>query len=525
MPEYFDVVIVGSGAAGAVCAHFLADQGFSVCCVEKGDWADRGSFPSNTFAWESIKRSTGSFNPNLRAGPSDYEIDVFESPVDIANYNGVGGATVLFSGHYPRFHVSDFSTYSLDRVGVDWPINYFDLKAHYEANEKFLGVAGLPGDPMYPDRLTHLRSPLPLGVAGEVLAHAFNRLGWHWWPSYSAILTQAEESRGACTNDGLCNTGCHNGAKGSADVSFVKHAIGCGLVLKTNSIARRIICKNGRAVGLECLDSSGKELKLRAKKVVLAGNAIGTCRLLWSSGHGEYLGNSSGLIGKNFMIHPLGYVEGILDEANDACFGPQGSWIASHQFYETDPSTNFFRGYSMHLLKGAGPADVGFNSLMRKRATFGSKEFLSDLKRRVRNTVSVGIICEDLPEVSNRIEMLPSVAKDGLPIPKVFYKCSENTKKMMAHGTKQAKTLLSNAGASEIFGAGPIRFAGWHLTGTAKMGTDPRYSVVNRTGEMHDVKDLHIIDGSVFPTSSGVNPAATIQAVSRYMSSKIAHEL
>ena len=192
--------------------------------------------------------------------------------------------------------------------------------------------------------------------------------------------------------------------------SLVKQAIGSGLALKTNSTVRRIICKNGRAVGLEYLDSSGKEKKLMAKKVVLASNAIGTCRLLWSSGNGEYLGNSSGLVGKNFMIHPLGYVEGILDEANDACFGPQGSWIASHQFYETDPSTTFIRGIQCIYSRELAQQMLDLISLRKRH--IGSKEFLSELKRRVRNTVS----WESFMRIYQRflrIEMLPSVAKDG----------------------------------------------------------------------------------------------------------------
>ena len=98
----------------------------------------------------------------------------------------MGGSTILYSGHFPRFHVSDFKTKTLDDVGKDWPITYSDLEKYYDLNDKMMEVAGLTGDPVYP-KILNLKQPVPLGYAGEKIAKGFNKLGWHWWPSYSAV--------------------------------------------------------------------------------------------------------------------------------------------------------------------------------------------------------------------------------------------------------------------------------------------------------------------------------------------------
>ena len=143
------------------------------------------------------------------------------------------------------------------------------------------------------------------------------------------------------------------------------------------------------------------------------------------------------------------------------------------------------------------------------------------VKKTIRNKVAIGIICEDLPEDGNSIEMTSKISSDGMPVPEVRYVLSENTKRMMSHGMSQARKLLKEAGCESIFASGPIRLAGWHLTGTTRMGLDKMSSVVDPTGQMHDLPGLYIVDGGVFPTSGGVNPAATIQAVARYLAERI----
>ena len=131
--------------------------------------------------------------------------------------------------------------------------------------------------------------------------------------------------------------------------------------------------------------------------------------------------------------------------------------------------------------------------------------------------IPIAIICEDLPEQSNYIELdKDNVDSSGMAGIKVKYSLSDNSKKMLSHGISSAKKVLKYAGAKSIKGFGPVRHTGWHIMGTTKMGLDPATSVVNKFGQTHDVKNLLVIDSSVFTTSAAVNPVATIQALALY---------
>jgi len=138
----------------------------------------------------------------------------------------------------------------------------------------------------------------------------------------------------------------------------------------------------------------------------------------------------------------------------------------------------------------------------------------------------MGIIVEDLPELHNSVTLDDNlVDSNGIPAPKINYKLSENSKKMLIHGLKKGKEAMQAAGSSDNFGFGPVRNTGWHLMGTARMGTDPKNSVVNEWGRSHDVDNLFIVDSSIFVTSSGVNPVSTMQALSLYIADSMKKNL
>jgi choline dehydrogenase-like flavoprotein len=131
---------------------------------------------------------------------------------------------------------------------------------------------------------------------------------------------------------------------------------------------------------------------------------------------------------------------------------------------------------------------------------------------------SVGVLCEDLPELHNTVTLDPElVDSDGIPAAKINYTLSENSKKMLKHGVDRAEQVLAAAGAVEISSTELVQSAGWHLLGTARMGADPNTSVVNPWGRSHDVKNLFIVDGSIFVTAGGLNPTSTIQALALYI--------
>ena len=184
--EKTDILIIGAGASGAASAWNLSKLNLKITCLEQGPFVNKKDYSFNNVNREINKFKKFNINPNERKFDSDYSINNDNSPISIANYNAVGGSTLVYSGHYPRFHPSDFKTKKIDNIGSNWLFNYYDLEKYYNLNDKMVGVSGLKGDPAYP-KIDNLLPPVDIGYSGALLAKAFNKLGWHWWPSYSAI--------------------------------------------------------------------------------------------------------------------------------------------------------------------------------------------------------------------------------------------------------------------------------------------------------------------------------------------------
>ncbi|HKR87434.1 MAG TPA: GMC family oxidoreductase, partial [Phenylobacterium sp.] len=522
-----DVVIVGGGASAAAAAWSLADTRMRIVCLEQGDWPQPGQFPTTGRDWEVRQHGEWNTSPHRRRGVADYPINDDASPIKIINFNGVGGGTVLFGAHFPRFHPSDFRVRSLDGVADDWPIDYATLEPFYAENDRMMGVSGLAGDPAYPPK-TPLMPPLPLGRSGMTLAKGFNALDWHWWPSDSTIATREYEGRPACINLGLCTGGCAQGAKGSADVTYWPAAVRAGVEVRTRSRVSHVECdKDGFATGVVYFDADGQEHFQPAELVIMACNGVGTPRILLNSTSGRFptgLANSSGLVGRNLMFHPCAYIVGIFEEEQDGYRGPH-NWFASQEFYETDVRRGFVRGYTLEGNRGSGPVRTAVDALAAGLAPLGEGHHEA-FRRLFNRTTALLVIGEDLPEPHNRVTLDP-VLKDanGIPAPKINYTLSENSWRMLEHGRDRAVEALRAAGAVDIAVQMPIEPSGWHLMGTARMGLDPERSVVNAWGRAHDVKNLFIIDGSIFVTSAGVNPTPTIQALALYIADAIKQRL
>jgi choline dehydrogenase-like flavoprotein len=434
----------------------------------------------------------------------------------------------MYGAHFPRMHPSDFAVKSLDGVADDWPISYRTLEPFFAQNDWHMGVSGLAGDPGHPEHQPPL-PPIPMGRMGETMARGFNALGWHWWPVDAAIATQDHEGREACARLGPCISGCAKGAKGSADVTYWPMARRAGVEVRTGCRVREILVNDqDMATGVVYFDEQGREQIQRAEVVVLACNGVGTPRLLLNSTSARFpngLANRSGLVGRNLMIHPWAMLRGVFDEPLDSHYGPQSCCILSKQFYETDLSRGFVRGYNLQVTRGLPPVGMARYGLSKGILPWGAG-FHEAFEKRYDRFIGLGVCCEDLPEVHNTVTLDP-VLKDssGIPAPKVTYRIGENTRRMMDHGVARATEALKAAGAWEISVDAPLRQSGWHLLGTARMGLNPETSVVNEWGRSHDVKNLFIVDGSVFVTSGGVNPTSTIQAVALYIADQMKQRL
>jgi choline dehydrogenase-like flavoprotein len=527
MADPVDVLIIGAGASGAAVAWSLAETRMRILCLEQGDWPKPSAFPSSGRDWEARQLGDFSISPNVRRGAADYPVNDDGSPIKVANFNGVGGGTVLYAGHFPRMHPSDFRVRTLDGVADDWPVDYATLEPYYALNDRMMGIAGLAGDPAYPPKPAVL-PPLPLGRSGAMWARALNALGWHWWPSDSAMATQDYEGRARCINLGHCIAGCAQGAKASTDITYWPQAIRGRVELRTGCRVREIATNDaGMASGAVYFDAAGVERFQPAEVVILACNGVGTPRILLNSASARFphgLANSSGLVGRNLMFHPYASIQGVFDARLDAWRGPH-ICIWSQEFYETDRARGFVRGYTYQFGRGRGPVSTASWGMATGRIPWGLGHH--DAYRNLfEHTAGTLAICEDLPEPHNTVTLDPTLKDShGIPAPKIDYALGDNSRRMLAHAVARGTEVLRAAGAHDVAVESPMAVAGWHLMGTARMGNDPARSVVNAWGRCHDVKNLFIVDGSLFVTSGGVNPTSTIQALALYIADGIKRRL
>ena len=525
--ETVDVLIVGAGASGAAIAYSLSDLGVKILCLEQGDWPDYLNYPSQKDDYELYRYSEFSCDPNVRKLPQDYPINSEASPITPVNFNAVGGSTINYLAHWPRFHPSDFRVKSLDGVASDWPINYETLAPFYDLNSKIMGVSGLEGNPSYPPYKPTL-PPIPLGKLGRKLAKGFNQLGWHWWPSDTTILSQDYEGRSKCVNAGTCDLGCAAGAKASVDITYWPILQRKRVELKTRCRVREITLKNnGMANGVIYHDSEGNVQEQKAEIVIMACNGIGTPRILLNSKSKYFpngIANNSGQVGKNLMFHPLNGVVGLFDEPMEGFKGPMACSILSQQFYETDNSRDFVRGYGLHSGRFTTPMTYALGGYGTDKLIPWGSEHRKIMDEIYPFSAGLTVVSEDLPSQLNNVTLDPNLTdSDGIPAPKINYSVEDNTKKMLRHGEARAEEVLLAAGAKKIISSGGDVWyrAGWHQMGTARMGNDPESSVVNSWGRSHDVKNLFIVDGSVFVTSAAVNPTCTIMATALYIGDSI----
>ncbi len=512
--EHVDVVIVGAGPSGAVVAHTLAAGGLSVTCLEQGDWVGPSDYPGEAEEFELLKQRRWSYDPNIRRLPADYPLNVDQSDMAPIMWNGVGGGTIVYGGYWHRLLPSDFCVRSLDGVGDDWPISYRELAPFYREVDQMVGASGLDGDPAYPSDVTFPQPPLPIGRVGLRAAAAANALEWHWWPGSMAIPSHRHGLLEPCARMGVCEYGCPAGAKASFDLAYWPAAIRSGATLVTGARVCTISTNGcGLTDGVVWIDRNGARQRTTANAVVLCANGIGTPRLMLMSAsarHPDGIGNSSGLVGRNLMLHPNCNSIGYYDDDLESWKGPAGQNVYSLQFYETHPARESVRGYKLHAFPAPGPLAAVERHRSRPFEELWGHHF-HEVARRHRGGLAWGASVEDLPEDSNRVLLDGDLTdSDGLPAPKIEYRLSTNTRANLLHAAKQMKALHTAANVLDTFEE--VVDAG-HLMGTARMGSNPATSVVDNFGRSHDVRNLFIADGSTFVTSGAVNPTSTIAAL------------
>jgi choline dehydrogenase-like flavoprotein len=530
-----DVLIIGSGASGGPFAwHLSKVPGIKIVCLEQGPWAGKPPEGVTEAASQRERLVTPpSSRPGVRYNANGYPFDYSNSYWMPILGNQVGGATVHYQAVWARLHPCDFLARSLEGVADDWPLTYWDLAPYYDQIDAAVGVSGMPGNPAYPPRSVELQPVPKLVRAAEIMTRGFDKLGWHWWPVERAIITKPYHGRKPCpTSCAECDAGCPREAKNSADVTFWPEAIRNGVVLRTRARVREVtVNKRGLADGALYYDADGRLTEQKAKLVVVACNGIGTPRLLLNSKSSAFphgLANSSGMVGKCLMGHPSIRVAGTFDDDHPNAPERMSIGLTSDEFYQGDPARGFARGFWV-LAGGAGPpVSAALNESHEPASTVIPAALRYDragtpipwgrahhvaFQERFSRTVGMTAYVDCLPEESNRVELHPTLTDEmGIPGVSLYFKRGENTEKIFAFATDRLTRVLEAAGCKNI-GPEVGTAAPGHYLGTARMGTDPRRSVVDGWGRAHDVKNLFVIDGSIFTTSGSVVPTASIHAL------------
>ena len=519
-----DVLVIGAGVGGALTALTLAeaDRGIRVRCLEQGDWTDPASRPHTRPDWEWLRATRWNMSPNTRGWPQDYPVDTADEYTMM--WNGVGGGSAIWTAAFPRFRPSDFRKGTEHGLQPDWPFAYEDLLPWFDAHDRLAGVSGHAGDPAMPPRSPTQTPPLPPGPAAEIIARGFERLGWHYWPTDVAIVSEPYDGRPACNACSACQSGCPTGAMHDVAVTVWPKALAAGAELVTRARVLRIETDDsGRASGALWVDrATGNRHFQPARVVVLAANGIGTPRLLLHSASARFpdgLANSSGQVGRNLMHHGLALAEGWFPERTDIHMGNLSSIYICEEFAETDPSRGFVNGLTMQVVRQNGAGFQANGALTAEPIAWGAGHH-AEFRRRFGHGVGIFIVGDDLPLPHNRVTLSDTLFDaDGVPAPKIDYRLCDNDRRMMDFGIARAVELLEAAGATEVRVNDHTRERGrtpipaFHLLGTCRMGTDPRDSVTDPLHRCWDVPNLLLMDGSVMPTGGAVNPTSTLGAM------------
>ncbi|HEY0535680.1 MAG TPA: GMC family oxidoreductase [Actinoplanes sp.] len=491
-----DLVVVGCGAGGSVLTQRLARSGWTVVALDAGpfwdpdrDWVSDEA-GSHRLYWTEPRVIDGA------------------DPVPLGSNNsgrGVGGSMVHYAGYTPRFHPSDFETFTRDGVGADWPLSYPDLKGYYAAIEEELPVAGEAwpwGDPhTYPHR------PHPVGGNGEIFLRGARKVGITAKVGPVAIVNGRFGNRPHCIYRGFCLQGCKVNAKASPLITHIPDALAHGAEVRPDSMVTRVGVdpRTGRATGVHYVRDGISRFQ-RARTVAIAGYSIETPRLLLNSASKRFpdgLCNDFDQVGRYLMVQGAPQTAGRFD-AEVRMYKSPPPEVSSEQFYETDPGRPYKRGFSIQTVS---PLPITWAEHVAAQGHWGGKlrEYMSDYV----HWSCLGALCEFLPEPDNRVTLADEKDRHGLPVARFTYRRGDNDKQLMKAAQSVMEDILHAAGADEVITID--RYA--HLVGGARMAADERHGVVDRDCRSFAVPNLLITDGSVLPTQGSANPALTIMAV------------
>jgi choline dehydrogenase-like flavoprotein len=542
-PETYDVIIIGSGMTGGWAAKELTEKGLKVLVLEAGrpieadrDYVEHVPITEMKFRGMNDRQETLKDQPIQRTcyacdeWASKFFVKDTEHPYTtdpdkpFAWIRGrqVGGKSIMWARQSYRWSDLDFEANVRDGIGDDWPIRYADIEPWYNYVEDFAGITGqAEGLPQLPDG--HFLPPMEMNCAEiavkERMARQFGSdrvmtIG------RAAILTQTHNGRAACHYCGPCHRGCITRSYFSSVNATLPVAERTGrLTLRPHSVVHSLIfdSQTRRVTGVKVIDGqTHKALEFQGRIIFLCASALESTRILLNSTTPEFstgLANSSGELGKNLMDHIMGggadgIIPGFLDRVQ---FGNRPNGIYVPRFRNVrSKEKNFLRGYAY---QGAAERETWERGI--HEIGFGAS-FKNSLRKPGPWKMTFSGFGECLPNPANFVEIdKERLDAWGVPVLKIHCEWRDNEKALLHDMIIQAAEMLAAAGAADIrlFNHNSPPGLTIHEMGTARMGADPKKSVLNKHNQAHDVKNLFLTDGACMVSSSCVNPSLTYMAL------------
>jgi len=565
LSKTYDAVIVGSGAAGGMAAHVLTSQGMQVLLLEAGkklpieqelrsmqwpyDHPRRGDAPPGyhalSFNEYTIRTPPYAKNSTFKHvmsyvggwGGSDYVknilVDEKDHPYTGTKYawvraRALGGKTNIWGRLALRLSDYDFKGKTHDGYGDDWPIAYADLEPYYDKVDLYLGISGVKENlPHLPDSLFQRPNKLTFGEVK--LRESLKKMGRVVTPYRAGVTTDGlkhNRYRSKCYGRGACDRrpgGCDIHAAFDSPTGLIYPAMDTGhLTIRTNSIAHEVLVdrNTGKARGIAFVDSATrKSYEAKAKVVIVAASTLESARLLLlsrSPQHPNGIGNSSGHVGHNFCEHVMGpgvtgLVKDLVGKPPTLDDGRPGGFYIPRFRNLKDRQPGFVRGYGF---EGSGGFSI-FPGNALGTSGFGA-QFKKDVRDHAGAFIGMGGFGEVLARYENYVDLDPD-AKDawGIPTLRFHYQFGDNERKMCEDMVVAGREMFEAAGIEVVGTDDKMLTEGWsiHELGTARMGSDPKTSVLNQFQQSHDVKNLFVVDGSSHVSASCQNPTWTIMAL------------
>lgn len=526
--KVYPVIVVGSGASGGMAAWNLTRKGVHVLMLDAGDKFDRSKFWTHVMPWEAREREARGEHPPqffLDTKEQPY-LTPQDKPFELIRVWGHGGKTNVWGRVSLRYSDLDFKGPARDGWEIPWPIEYKDIAPYYDQVEELIGVCGGDDDSESLPGSKFLLPPPPPRCGERLLKQAFEKVDIPIVAGRRANMTKSVRGFPACHYCGNCGAGCDTASFFCSADHLLPFALKTGkLELRSNAVVGRVLVGgDGLAEGVQYFDrTTGKEDRVYGKVIVMGASAVDTTRILLNSKSDKYpngIGNGSDVIGRylceQIRVHVSGYLPQLYGQPAQIDRGIGGEHIYMPRFTHRREKLDFIRGFQMQFWNtGSQPSTLPGQG--RRLPGFGAS-LKREIKRHYPAWVELHPFGETLPYPHNRITVDESRPdRYGLPLMKIDYTIGDNERKMADYMYDTLEEVGKAAGIEWVhFQRGELDSNGSaiHEHGCCRMGDDPKRSALNRFNQMHEVKNMFVVDGSSFTSASEKNPTLTILAIS-----------